>query len=184
MKTYNRVFRIMHWAIAFCMLFLLFTIFLRMYWMEKNHVAAILNSNLIVLDVTLTQDQLLKIAKQVRKPMWDWHVYIGYVLIGLYAIRLALPFIGEMKFSNPFKVASLKQKAQYWSYILFYVFVGVSLFTGFFIENGPKDWKSPLESVHKLSLYYLLPFIFIHFAGIFLAERGPQKGIVSRVIRS
>ena len=184
MKTYTRTFRIMHWAIALCMLFLLFTIFLRMYWMEKNHVAAIMDANLKALDVTLSQEQLLKIAKQIRKPMWDWHVYIGYVLIGLYAIRLALPFFGEMKFSNPFKTASLKQRVRYWSYILFYVFVGVSLITGFFIENGPKEWKDSLESVHTLALYYLLPFIFIHFIGIFIAERGSGKGLVSRIIRS
>lgn len=174
----------MHWAIAFCMLFLLFTIFLRIYWMEKNHVAGILDANLKALDVTLSQNQLLKIAKQIRKPMWDWHVYIGYVLIGLYAVRLALPFFGEMKFVNPFKADSLKQKFQYLSYILFYVFVGVSLVTGFLIQNGPADWKGGLESVHTLSLYYLLPFIFIHFVGLFIAEKGPDKGLVSRIIRS
>ena len=145
--------------------------------------AAIMDINLRALDVTLTQDQLLKIAKQIRKPMWDWHVYTGYVLIGLYAIRLALPFFGEMKFSNPFKAASLKQKIQYWSYILFYIFVGASLITGFLIVNGPQEWKKSLESVHTLGLYYLLPFIFIHFTGLFLAEKGENKGIVSRMIR-
>ena len=183
MRTYNRIFRVMHWAIAFCIIFLLITIFLRMNWMEKNHVAAIMDTNLRALDVTLSQEQLIKIAKQIRKPMWDWHVYIGYVLIGLYAIRLALPFFGEMKFANPLKATTLKQKVQYWSYIIFYVFIGVSLVTGFFIENGPRDWKEPLESVHTLALYYLLPFIFIHFIGLFLAEKGESKGIVSRIIR-
>lgn len=184
MNTYNRIFRIMHWAIAFCILFLLLTIFLRMYWLEKNHVAAILGANLQTLEINLTQDQLIKIAKQIRKPMWDWHVYIGYVLIGLYTIRLALPFFGEMKFKNPMKATSLKQKIQYWSYLLFYVFVGVSLITGFFIEQGPATWKKALESVHTLALYYLLPFIFIHFIGIFIAEKREEKGIVSRIIRS
>ena len=174
----------MHWAIALCMLFLLITIFLRMNWMEKNHVAAIMDTNLKALDVTLSQEQLIKIAKQIRKPMWDWHVYIGYVLIGLYAIRMSLPFFGEMKFLNPFKATSLKQKAQYWSYIVFYICVGISLVTGFLIENGSKEWKASLESIHTLSLYYLLPFIFIHFVGLFLAERGPEKGIISRMIRT
>lgn len=182
MRKYNRIFRIMHWAIALCITFLLITIFLRMNWMEKTHVAAIMDTNLKALDVTLSQEQLIKIAKQIRKPMWDWHVYIGYVLIGLYSIRLALPFFGEMKFLNPFKGPTLKKKIQYWAYILFYIGVGISLITGFFIENGPKDWKKPLESVHELALYYLLPFIFIHFIGLFLAERGPDKGIISRVI--
>ena len=184
MKTYTRIFRIMHWAIALCITFLLITIFLRMNWMEKNHVAAILDSNLKALDVTLSQEQLIKIAKQIRKPMWDWHVYVGYVLIGLYTIRLSLPFFGEMKFLNPLKATSLKKKIQYCAYIVFYIGVGISLVTGFFIENGPKDWKGSLESVHTLSLYYLLPFIFIHFIGIFLAEGGPDKGLISRMIKS
>lgn len=184
MRPYNRIFRIMHWAIALCMIFLLITIFLRMYWMEKNHVAAIMDTNLRALDVTLSQEQLIKIAKQIRKPMWDWHVYIGYVLIGLYAIRMSLPYFGEMKFLNPFKAITLKRKIHSWAYILFYIGVGISLVTGFFIENGPADWKSGLESVHTLALYYLLPFIFVHFIGIFLAERGPDKGLVSRMISS
>lgn len=177
------IFRIMHWAIALCIVLLLITIFLRMYWMNKDHVAGIINTNLTALGISLTHDQLIVLAKQIRKPMWDWHIYIGYVLIGLYSIRMILPFFGEMKFRNPlYKQATAKENFESWTYIFFYVFLAASLVTGFLIVNGPKSIKNQVEDVHVLSIYYILTFIFLHFSGILLAEFGPQKGIISKMI--
>ena len=91
----------MHWAIALCILFMLFTIFLRLTWLNKVNVSQILGDELSQREINLSSEELTKIAKKIRKPMWAWHVYIGYVLIGLYALRLILPFFGEMKFVNP-----------------------------------------------------------------------------------
>src|SRR5690606_22813057 len=108
-------------------------------------------------------EQSIKLAKMIRKPMWEWHIYIGYVLVGLYAVRLFLPFFGQMKFANPQKKdLALKTKFQYWSYLVFYVCTGISLITGLVIEFGPKEWKQQTEEIHELSIYYLLAFIFIH----------------------
>ena len=110
-KNYTTVYRIMHWAIAICMILLLITIFLRLTWMNKDHLAGIIKTYLSTTDQSLSQEQLIVLAKQIRKPMWNWHIYIGYVLVGLYCIRLALPFFGQMKFSNPFnKQLTLKEK--------------------------------------------------------------------------
>ena len=151
--------------------------------MNKDHMAAIIDTNLKAENISLSQDQLVKIAKQIRKPMWDWHIYIGYVLIGLYGLRMVLPFFGQLKFRNPFsKLTTLKEKFQAWTYIVFYFFVGITLLTGLLIQVGPASFKSSLEPVHILSLYYLIPFIILHFGGILLAELGAQKGIISKMI--
>jgi cytochrome b len=108
---------------------------------------------------------------------------LGYVLVGLYCIRLALPFFGEMKFTSPFqKDLDTKTKFQYWTYLIFYVFTGISLITGLIIEWGPKTYKKPMEEIHELSIYYLLAFIVIHFGGVLVAELGSQKGIISKII--
>lgn len=173
----------MHWAIAISFLLLLITIFLRLTWMNKNNMAEIIQDYVKDNDLTLTPDQSSALARKIRKPMWEWHIYLGYVLTGLFAIRLLLPMFGEMKFQNPFeKSLSAKDKFKKWTYIVFYVCVIVSLITGLFLEFGPESLEHTMEDIHVLSLYYLIPFITLHFAGFLMAEFTEDKGIISRII--
>lgn len=181
--TYSKVYRIIHWAIALSFLLLLITIFLRLTWLNKYNVAAIIRDFLATTDQNLSQDQLMVLAKKIRQPMWDWHIYIGYVLVGLFSIRFILPAFGQMKVQNPFdKGLSTKMKIQKWSYIIFYICVVISLLTGLLIEFGPKTLKKPMENIHVLGIYYLLAFIVVHVAGILIAEFTDQKGIISRIV--
>ncbi len=182
-RNYTAIYRMMHWTIALCMIFMLLTIFLRLTWMNKEHVADVIQNYLATSDTSLSREQLIVLAKQIRKPMWDWHVYSGYVLVGLYCLRMALPFFGKMKFSNPFKKQlTNKMKFQYWLYLVFYGCVAISLITGLTIELGPKTLKPSMESVHELSIYYLIAFIMLHIGGIIIAELTNQQGIISRMI--
>lgn len=182
-STYSRVYRFMHWSIALCMLFLLLTIFLRMGWMNKQHMADIIKEYLSAeTQVQLDDEQLITLAKKIRKPMWVWHTYAGYVLVGLYSIRLLLPFFGEMKFRNPMdKTINTKEKFQFWTYIVFHICVVISLVTGLLIVWGPDSVHETAEEIHVLSLYYLLTFIVLHFGGI-LFEEFKGNGIVSKII--
>jgi cytochrome b561 len=182
-KNYSAIYRIMHWAIAICMSLILITIFLRMNWMNKDHVAEIIRNFMSTTDQSLSQDQLIVLAKQIRKPMWDWHIYIGYVMVGLFSIRLLLPLFGEMKFSNPFgKAFTAKEKFQHGVYLFFSIGVTISLITGMFIEFGPKTLKNQMEDIHILSIYYLVAFLVIHFGGVLIAELTSQQGIISRMV--
>jgi cytochrome b561 len=182
-RKYTLVFRIMHWSIALTMLFMLLTIFLRLGWMNKFQIAEITGPYLLEQGVELSDDQLILLAKKIRKPMWDWHIWSGYLLMGLYVIRMSLPFFGVMKFMRPnHKQATGKEHFEAWTYIVFYALVGVSLVTGFLIVNGPKEYKGDLEGVHELSIYYFMAFIVLHFGGILMAEFGAKKGIISRIV--
>lgn len=182
-RDYSVVYRIMHWAIALCMILLALTIFLRLTWMNKEHVADIIQNYLATTDQSLSRDQLIVLAKQIRKPMWNWHIYFGYALVGLYSIRMILPFFGQMKFSNPLnKQLAPKAKFQYWVYLIFYGCVALSLITGLIIELGPKNLKKPVEEIHVLSIYYLIAFMIIHLGGVLFAELTSQQGIVSKII--
>ena len=183
-RNYSKTYRILHWLIAFAFLLLLITIFLRKTWMEKNHVAEIIQTFLKDNGyAALPQDEAISLAKKIRKPMWEWHIYLGYFLTGLYCIRLAVPFFGKMKFSSPFKAGlNTKTKFQFWVYLVFYACTAVSLITGLIIEFGPKVYKKPMEEIHELSLYYLLSFMILHFAGILIAEFTSNKGLISRII--
>ena len=180
---YSKTYRIIHWAIAVSFLLLLITIFLRLTWMNKNNMAVIIQDYLSGTDQALTQDQLIVLAKKIRQPMWDWHIYIGYVLTGLFSLRFILPLFGQMKFQNPFtKNQSIKDKFQKWTYIIFYICVVISLVTGLIIEFGPKEFKKPMEEIHVLGTYYLIGFIVIHLAGVLIAEFTNEKGIISRIV--
>jgi len=180
---YSKLYRIIHWAIAVSFLLLLFTIFLRLTWLNKFNVAAIIQDYLNTTDQMLSQEQLIVLAKKIRQPMWDWHIYIGYVLVGLFSIRFILPALGHMKFQNPLgKNLSIKEKFQKWTYVIFYVCVIISLVTGLIIELGPKEFKKPMEEIHILGIYYLVAFIVIHLAGVLIAEFTDQKGIISRIV--
>ena len=173
----------MHWAIAISFMLLLITIFLRLTWMNKNNVSDIIQEYLKDQDMVLTQDQSIVLAKKIRKPMWEWHIYLGYVLTGLMIVRMLLPLFGEMKFQNPLaQNLSTKDKFKKWTYVVFYVCVIVSLITGLFLEFGPESLEHTMEDIHVLSLYYLIPFLVIHLAGILMAEFTEDKGIVSRII--
>ncbi len=180
---YSTLYRIIHWSIAISFILLLFTIFLRLTWMNKNNVAAIIQDYLSETDQVLSQEQLIVLAKKIRQPMWNWHIYIGYVLTGLFSLRFILPLFGQMKFQNPFaKNLTLKEKIQKWTYLIFYLCVAVSLTTGLIIEFGSRNLKKPMEEIHVLSIYYLIGFIILHLGGVFIAEFTNQKGIISRIV--
>lgn len=182
-RNYPIIFRIMHWSIAICLMAMLFTIFLRSTWMNKNNIALIIQDYLATTDQSLSREQVITLAKKIRTPMWDWHIYIGYALVGLYSIRILLPFLGQMKFPNPFDLSlTTKEKFQYWVYIVFYVCVAISLTTGLIIVLGPKNLKESMEQIHVLSIYYLLAFIVLHIGGVLFAEFTTQHGLISRII--
>jgi len=180
---YSITYRIIHWTLATLFMLLLITIFLRLTWLNKNNVAFIIQDYLNDTNQSLSQEQLIILAKNIRRPMWNWHIYLGYMLTLLLSIRFILPIFGVMKFQNPFaKHLTLKEKNKKWVYIIFYFFAIISIITGLIIELGPKELKNPMEEIHILSIYYLIGFIIIHWTGVLLAEFKNQKGIISRIV--
>lgn len=177
-QEFSFMHRFLHWGIAFGILFILFTVFLRIGWMNKTHMATIIMNN----TSSLTNDEAIKIAKSIRRPMFNWHVYIGYAVTALYVIRLVYLFINR-KSSKIFNETNLpKDRFQKLVYIFFYIGLAIMLITGLTIEHGPKEWKSVLESIHGAGLYFMGAFIIIHLMGIVIGENSTTKGIVSKMI--
>lgn len=183
MTKYTKIYRILHWAIALTFMLLLITIFLRLTWMNKYNMAAIIGSYLSDTGQSLSQEQLIVLAKQIREPMWMWHIYLGYTLTGLFSLRFILPLFGKIPFQNPMaKNLSNKEKFQKWIYIIFYVCVSISLATGLIMEFGPEKIEHTMENIHVLGIYYLIGFIVLHWVGVLVAEFTDQKGIVSKIV--
>jgi cytochrome b561 len=182
-KRFNLAHRLIHWAIALTMSFLLLTILLRMGWMNKDFMGGIIQQNLNKSGVPINTKDAALIGKAVRKPMWRWHELAGYTMIGLYLIRMVLIAVQGIAYKSPFsKKSSPKDKFKGWVYIIFYLLLAVSLFTGFMIENGPKSLQHNMELVHMQSIYYVVIFIMLHIGGVLIADAGLDRGIISKMI--
>ncbi|WP_316804207.1 cytochrome b/b6 domain-containing protein [Pedobacter nototheniae] len=182
-QKFNLAHRLIHWAIAFTILFMLLTVFLRLGWMNKDHLGEIVQQDLQKAGIKITKDQAASIGKNLRRPMWAYHTLAGYVMIALYLLRVSLIAIQGIAYPNPLsKKTSGKDKFKGWVYLLFYVLLATSLFTGFMVVNGPKNLKESMEFIHVKSLYYVLTFIILHIGGVLLADSGTERGIISKMI--
>lgn len=179
-KNYPLIQRLLHWLIGFCILFMLFTVFLRLNWMNKHEMAELMSHKLSESNVQLNEDQSVSAAKAIRNAMWKWHVYIGYVLIGLFAIRMVVFATHKKTLSHPEN--SRINTFKVWVYRVFYFLLGGILLTGFLIVKGPDSIHKTMEDIHAWALYIMLIFIILHFGGILLSELGNKKGIVSDMI--
>lgn len=182
-KRFNLASRLIHWAIAFTFLYIMLTVLLRMGWMNKDGMGTIIHDNLAEQNVTINQDDAALIAKKVRKPMWSTHTIAGYVLVGLFVLRIILTWVQGMGFANPLKAGvTLYHKFKAWVYIVFYLMLGTSLFTGLMMEFGPESLEHTMEDIHVLSLYYSVAFILLHTVGVLMADAGKERGIISKII--
>jgi len=186
--TYTRAQRILHWLIAAVFLFILLTVLLRQNWMNKNQVADILSAKLSEKGISLSKADAVKIGKAIRYPMWRWHVWAGYVLIGLYVIRMLVFRLQGATFKSPFK-KQLPPKERFKSiiYVLFYICFATSLLTGMFMVWSPRTaaWQQIhhiAKLVHVQSLYYAVTFIVLHLLGLIIGELGKDKGIISKMV--
>jgi cytochrome b561 len=152
-------------------------------WMNKNSMGEIISNGLAEKDVTIDKDTAGSIAKQVRRPMWGTHIIAGYILVGLYLIRMAMFAVQGVTFISPFKKdITGYQRFRSFVYLLFYVLVAASLTTGLLIEFGPGSIHELSEEIHKLSLYYMVTFIALHIGGVVLADGGKERGIISKMV--
>lgn len=179
-KKFTGFHRILHWVMAFAMPVLFITGFLRMYWMNKNHITGIIGTK----TTALPEEQMAEIATAIREPMWQWHEVFAHVMIFTFIARIVYMLVKGIRFPNPFKgIQSMSERLQGFTYVYFYLFVAISAFTGICIE---KDLFSAqhetIESVHKWGIYWFPIFILLHFGGIVIAEFYGKKGITSKMI--
>lgn len=180
---FNLASRLIHWAIAFTFLYILLTVLLRLGWMNKGSMGTIIQEGLSNDGITLDKDAAGTLAKKVRRPMWETHTIAGYVLVGLYVVRMIINIVQGWGFDNPLKAGlSGYKKFKSWVYVVFYILLAGSLITGLLIEFGPESIHEISEEIHKLSLYYMTTFIAVHLVGVVIADGGKERGIISKII--
>ena len=175
--------RVLHWTIAFGILFMFLTIFLRSGWLNTKTMATVMTDTLAAKGVVLSQKDAMDVARQFWRPVGLWHTYVGYALVGLFGVRLTYWFGKGAKFPSPLaKTSTPKQKLQGVAYIAFYAALAGVLVTGLLLKFGSKDLHNTFKTIHSVVFYGLVAFVVLHLVGIVIGEKTDEKGIVSKMI--
>jgi len=183
---YSLLFRAWHWLNAFVILGLVGTVLLRWTLFSKTLNAEVLMNTLAQMNITVTQEQGIVLAKALRGTLWEWHIILGFIFAGLTLLRLYLHFINS-KQREPFKGLDTHHKLVRVSYCglytTFVLLAATGLLIYFYKEIGiSKDIAHSIKELHELVYYYVAFFIPLHIVGVFFADARKEKGLVSSMI--
>jgi Ni/Fe-hydrogenase 1 B-type cytochrome subunit len=201
-KKYSAPIRLWHWANAVVISGSLITVLINSTITDDHTTSSFFKDELQKSNVIISNDQARSVANALSDRVWDVHVYFGYCLAALLLFRLLLEFfqLADQKFIRKIKSAyvqfnDIKQNRQETRhelavkslYAIFYALLVIMVVTGLFLafEDAMAPFKAirhSVKSVHGFCMYLILGFIVVHIAGVFLAERKNDKGIVSDMI--
>lgn len=188
MKKWSSSFRIWHWLFALTFIFMALTVLVRETVMSKDQASIIITQNLNSLDINIAKDDAIVLAKKLRAPLWQWHIWGGYLFALLVAARLAL-FATPSGKQNYTKCEdkTLHKKAVSGVYILLYTFAFIIATTGLGIKFDEelgisREFESTLKEMHEIAFYLIIPLVLAHIAGVIIAENRNEQGIVSSMI--
>lgn len=188
MKKWSLNFRVWHWINATVVLALLGTVFLRKTFLSWRTNSEIISQKLAEINIDVTIEQAKVLAKSIRAPMWEWHILLGYALLGLLIWRVILFFTdsGKESYQN-FNKKSLHKKMVTLSYIGIYsilVFMTISGFIIYFYEllGLTKEMAHDIKEIHEFLFNAVLIFVTLHILGVIVAENRDEKGIISDMI--
>jgi Ni/Fe-hydrogenase 1 B-type cytochrome subunit len=197
--------RIWHWLTMIAILGAIITVLLRNNALNSKKTGALIQSELKEKGIILNEDDSKDIAKAIRKPIWEWHFYFGFIISGLFLVRIYLFFIkSENLFWQSIKSSSqiIKQKEEWFSsskftnkhqwlvhclYGTFYLFLFSAINTGLLLYfkkelSLSKELSGTIQDIHEMSIWFFCSFICVHLLGIIIAESKYLPGIVSKMI--
>lgn len=193
--------RLWHWLNALVITGSLLTVLLNSTLLKTRKNAVFIHDQLKEAGATVTNDQARSVAHELSDKIWTLHTYFGYVLVGLVVFRLLLEFfqVADQKFIRNLKSAyskynGIKEQREtarhdFWVktvYAMFYLMIITMALTGLCLafEDDVPALKAihAFREIHQFTMYLILAFIFVHLAGVFLAERKESPGIVSDMI--
>jgi len=200
-KKNSAALRLWHWLNAAVITGSLLTVLLHSTVLSPRDNTSIIAQQLKDAGVQVTNEQARQAAHEIGDKGWELHTYIGYVLVGLVAFRLLMEFfqVADQKFIRTLKRSyndykTRKQQRQggvheFWVktiYAVFYLLLISQAVTGLCLafEDDVPALKAihAFREIHSFNMYLILAFIAVHLAGVFLAERKDQSGIVSDMI--
>jgi Ni/Fe-hydrogenase 1 B-type cytochrome subunit len=202
-KQQSLAIRVWHWLSFIVITGSLLTVLLAKTLLNTGDNIATVQNSLQADGVTITDKQARNVSHDFNDKAWDWHVYFGYVLSGLFLYRVVLEvfqnrnqrFLVVVKKVRAYlrqpendKNTGLHYLSVKYLYALFYLTLGTMAVTGLFIkyydhDKAMKPLKSLMKDIHSVGLYIVLGFIVLHLGGVILSELGDKyKSIVSDMI--
>jgi Ni/Fe-hydrogenase 1 B-type cytochrome subunit len=201
-KTYSSPIRLWHWANTIVISGSLITVLINSTVLDEGANAGFLKDELQKSGASVTTDQTGSVAGSLADKVWSVHIYFGYCLAALLLFRLILEFFefADQKLIRKIKTAYkdyfiLKKQRQLarhefvvkLTYAAFYLVLLIMVTTGLTLAfkeqlHIPRATAHTVKDVHGFCMYIVLAFIVVHLAGVFLAERNENAGIVSDMI--
>ncbi|OKS86269.1 cytochrome b/b6 domain-containing protein [Mucilaginibacter polytrichastri] len=201
-KKYSASLRLWHWANTIVISGLLITVLINSTLTDDHSISSFMKGAFTKAGATVTADEAKSVAHALSDKTWDVHIYFGYALATLLLFRLILELFqpADQKFIRKLQSAwhqfQITKKSRQLAkheltvkaiYSVFYLLLIIMVVTGLFLafEDALAAYKSirhTVKSVHGFCMYLILVFIALHLAGVFLAERKDNKGIVSDMI--
>ncbi len=193
--------RLWHWLNTIVISGSLITVLINSTITDQRATSGLVKDELQKAGANVTNDQARSVAHALSDSVWNIHTYFGYGLAALLLFRLSLEFfqLADQKFIrglksayNEFKVVKRNREIARHEltvkiiYAIFYALLIVQVITGLCLAFEDiaflKPYRHSIKSLHGFCMYLFLAFIAVHIAGVFLAERKDNSGIVSDMI--
>jgi Ni/Fe-hydrogenase 1 B-type cytochrome subunit len=199
---HSRSMRLWHWGTFIIILGSLTTVLLAKTLFSTRGNIALVKDSLQENNIVVTDQQARSVSHEFNDLLWHWHIYIGYVLAGLFLFRLIVEFFqpAEQKLISALKKALNYLKmpgadkrgtkhyiAVKFLYLFFYFSLFIQTCTGLFMVYSDdveslKELRHTASDIHSVFMWVIITYIVMHVGGVILAELGKNKGIVSKMI--
>lgn len=146
--------------------------------------------------------QARELAHIISERIWQWHIYIGLVLVGFWLLRIVIELSSPspLKYSTRllevarrYRLAPPAEKGEVGkvlfaksTYALFYIFLATIAITGLIMvfENNPffRPMHHTAEEIHNVTMYLIIAFIVVHVVGVVWSEMTKDHGLISRMV--
>lgn len=201
LKKNSASLRLWHWLNAVVITGSLLTVLLNSTLLNTRRNAGFIQGQLKDAGASVSAQQARAAAHGLSDKVWELHTWIGYCLAALLLFRIILEFfqVADQKLLRKLKSAYRQyvitkenrelSRHEFWVktlYAVFYLLLISQATTGICLafEDDVPALKAihAIREIHSLGMYLILGFIFVHLAGVFLAERKDSAGIVSDMI--
>jgi len=195
---YSAPLRIWHWLNLIVLGGSLSTVLINATITKESEIIPFLKNEFKNAGASPNNDSIESVAHALGDRVWSVHIYFGYFLSGLFALRILLEFfqLADQKFLRTMKKAVQQSrkpaKNPYYdiivksTYLFFYVLLLTMVVTGLILAfedvEAFKAIRHSVRSIHGFCMYLILAFIVVHLVGVLWAEWNKKPGIVSEMI--